>query len=206
MTVSRKTTYSSTDRAALLQRLAEVAPPIIDRICKPGPHCVLSSAVGQMVLDAQGIVALPYVAELTIANAAFNRWAREDYPGGAAEQIRRGAYWITNRPTDRDRSFTTVQVSKPWDGHLALRVGDYLLDLNLGAFNRPQHQIALPEAAVFPLDANQSVAGRFTDGATTTTVMYRPLDAPYKNDYQTAKDWTRRGRYYDVVQAILRAI
>src|SRR5262245_34676354 len=82
----------------LLDRIAEVAPPIIATTTKPGPHCVLSTAVGQMVLAVNGIQSTPFPVEVRIYNDAWRRWKDADYVGGIEEQQRRGAYLISNDP------------------------------------------------------------------------------------------------------------
>jgi len=195
---------------ATLERLVAIAPPAINQITKPGqPHCVLSTSVGLMVLDALGIQAEPYVAEIHICNKAWMDWADHNFAGGREEQLRRGAYLLTNMPNWKGASFKSVKVDKPWDGHLVLRVPDgettWLVDLDLGSFNRPQFNVKLPLGMMAKLRDN-TVVGTFTKDGTRTAVAYRPLVAPYAEDYQTARDWVERDRFADIVEKLVEVV
>lgn len=192
----------------LLNRLAERGPSVINKHTKPGPHCVLSTTVGQMALARFGVQAEPYPVAVIVCNQAWVDWRDSDYQGGVAEQQRRGAYLLSNTPDFKGQSFSYVKIDKPWDGHLVLRVPKVqaLIDLDLGAFNRPQHNIVLPPAIVAPLTPEGFVSGTFTDKGITTTIGYGPLVAPYANDYLTARDWVERDRFAEHVDELVRAI
>ena len=193
----------------VLERLVKIAPPLIDSISQ-GPHCVMATSVGQMVLERLGIAALPYPVEVAICNRAWMQWKADGHQGGIVEQERRGAYILTNTPNWKGASFQTVKSAKPWDGHLVLRVPDgdraWLVDLDLGSFNRPNRDISLPGGLVAPLAANGTVYGTFTHGAVETTVEYGPLVAPYRDDYLTARDWQRRGRFLTEVETLVTVL
>jgi hypothetical protein len=194
----------------LLDRLVHIAPPVIDRIAKPEiPHCVLSSAIGYDVLARLGIAAEPFPVELTIHNEAWAAWVADGAPGGHEEQMRRGAYLLTNMPNWRGKSFTRVKLDKPWDGHLVLRVPDgdaaWLVDLNIGAFTRPLRSVYLPDAMVAPLFGDR-VEGTYTDRGVVTTVGYKPLVAEYAMGFETARDWAARDRFADTVNTLARKL
>lgn len=192
-------------RGKILRRLVEMAPPQIDAECAPGPHCVLSTTIGQMVLADFGIEATPYPVQLDICNAAWIAWAQEEYVGGQTEQLARGAHLLTNRPDWKGATLPSLNpvVKAPWDGHLVLRVGDDLVDLNLGAFNRPTKAIAVPDAAILPCPDGTASAEWPNP---QTLCYYRPLVAPYADEYQTARDWVERGRFADLVARISRRV
>jgi hypothetical protein len=190
--------------AKILKRLAAFAPEIIGQTAKPGPHCVLSSAVGQMVLARLGVEAEPFAAEVNICNAAWIAWAQDDYAGGPEAREARGAYLISNSPNWDGPSLPSLNppTSAAWDGHLALRVGKVLVDLDFGAFSRPTKGLRLPPVMVAPLREDGTVRGVCQMGQSRAYVQYAPLVAPYADDYLTAKDWTLRDRYSDQVHAI----
>lgn len=195
-------------KSKILKRLAEFAPPIIAETTKPGPHCVLSSAVGQMVLHRLGLECEPYVAEVGICNKAWIEWAKFDFAGGKEAQLERGAYLITNRPNFTGETLPSLNppTSAAWDGHLALRSGEWLIDLDLGAFTRPTKNIWLPPSMVAPLNAEGGVEGEYHADQHVAHVRYAPLVAPYADDYLTSKDWTLRDRYEDRVVLIINKI
>lgn len=192
----------------LLDALADAAPPVIDRISRPGPRCVLASRVGQLVLAHFGKVAEPFPVELTLFNDAWRQWADEDFAGGAqaGEQERRRAHILTNTPHWRGQSLPSElpPTRGPWDGHLVLKVEGFLVDLDLGQMARPHKQIRVPRAVVAPLSPANSVEGTFTDRGVRTHVLYRPLDAPYADEYRTAKDWVKTSTYDPTVTTIVR--
>jgi hypothetical protein len=194
-------------RTKILKRLATYVPIVLSGTTKPGPHCVLSSAIGQMVLARFGIQADPFVAEVMICNEAWVHWAEDDFVGGRDAQEARGAYMITNRPGP-DVSLPSLNpVTGPaWDGHLALRVDDRLVDLDLGNFARPTKNIYLPPAFVAPFRADNQVIGECHMHGHVTVVHYKPLVAPYADDYLTSKDWTMRDRYAEEVSVLATAI
>lgn len=195
------------------QRVAYVAPAKITAICMPGPHCVLASAVGQMVLERFGIASTPYVAELNVCNQAWVDWAKDDYEGGRAAQTARGAYLITNRPDWQGESRPApVAVRKPWDGHLALRLEldgqPWLLDLDSGSFARPDYKIAVTPSILAPLrpgPKGESAEGTFETDA-VTYIAYQPLVSPIAQDFLASKDWTERSRYRDLADEIEGAV
>lgn len=193
----------------ILQRLVEVGPSFINRLVKPGPHCILATSVGQMVLAQVGIAADPYPVEVKVCNTAWMRWKAAGYPGGIEEQVTRGAYLLSNTPQFRGSSFTKVHIEKPWDGHLVLRVPDgtrtWLVDLDLGSFNRHEHDIHLPGGLVAPL-ADGRVTGRYTSEGTVTHIEYGPLDAPYRDSYREARDWMQRARFLSHVVTLTRIL
>lgn len=176
----------------IISQVADVLPPIVDAICRPGPHCVLSSALGQMVLARFSITAKPWPCTLRVANHACATWEAEGRPGGAEEACRRGAYLITNSPNDPmgDRR----PVFAPWDGHLVLRVGHRLIDLNVGAFTRPDHDIQLPQAMTLQVMREEAKTTWHPPTGGPVQLHYRPLEGPIRNAYRTAKDWTQRER------------
>lgn len=200
-----------------LHALAQIAPPQINAMCAPGvPHCVAATAIGQMVLGALGIPALPFPVQFTICNQAWMDWAKDDFPGGhePGEQLRRGAYILSNAPDWKGPSFMTKIIKKPWDGHLVLTVASrewtgrsvrYLIDLDLGSYSRPQHGIVLPLGFVAAFHKDH-VVGTLDNGGQRAHLAYQPLVAPYAEDYQQAKDWTARYRYTGVVADIVRAM
>lgn len=194
----------------ILDHLVTVGPSLITSFCKPGPHCVLATAVGQMVLARFGIEAEAYPVAVAVCNRAWIRWKADGHPGGKEEQQRRGAWLVSNNPDWKGETVQLVKSDAPWDGHLVLRVRDgvqtWLVDLDLGSFNRPQHAIMLPGGLVAPLSSDGVVSGTFTDGRVETAVEYGPLVAPYRDDYLTAKDWTRRARLYGHVDALVEAM
>ena len=193
---------------ATLDKLVEVAPELISAMAVQG-HCVMATSIGQMVLHELGISADPYPVQLTIVNHAWIAWQEAGQSGGQAEQLRRGAYIITNRPDWHGASFKVIEHAKPWDGHLVLRVPDngqdWLVDLDLGSYNRPMHKIRLPLGVVAPL-TNGMVGGTFEDRGCRTYLEYRPLSAPYAHDYQRARDWTARTRFIHLVDTLVREI
>lgn len=192
----------------ILNRLVTVGPEVINRFTKPGPHCVLASAVGQMALARFGVEAEAYPVAVIVCNQAWVDWRDSDYQGGVAEQQRRGAYLLSNTPDFKGQQFSTIKIAKPWDGHLVLRVrkANVLIDLDLGSFNRPQHNIVLPGGIVAPLSDEGFVSGTFTDNGITTTIGYAPLVAPYANDYLTSRDWAERDRFAEHVAELVRAM
>jgi hypothetical protein len=208
-TVLRPISLPEVQRLRILEALVDVAPPLIDRITKPGPHCVLSTRVGQLALAVFGVAAKPFPVELSIFNDAWRQWGDEGYVGGADEQVRRGAYLLTNTPNWQGGELPSLNPAsgpRPWDGHLVLRVENWLIDLDLGQMARPTKGMHLPSAIVAPLDAD-AVDGSFTEQTTGTTthVAYKPLVAPYAEDYRRSKDWTRDTvEYTDVVIEIAR--
>lgn len=197
-------------KSKIVQRLAEFGPPAIATRARPGPRCVLASSIGQMVLAEFGLDADPYVAEVTICNTAWVEWSKADYAGGADEQVRRGAHIITNRPNWNGGTVPSLNppTKAAWDGHLALRLDDTLIDLDLGSFNRPTKGIVLPMSMVAAL-VNDQVCGEYNTGTgrgTVTHVLYRPLVASYAQKYLTSRDWTERERYDDMVEALVKRI
>lgn len=195
-------------KSKILKRLAEFGPPLIAKTTKPGPYCVLSCAVGQLALAKFGLVAEPYVAEVTICNAAWVAWTKEDRAGGMDAALERGAYLMSNRPNFTGGTLPSMipPTSAAWDGHLALRCGRFLIDLALGAFTRPTKNIWLPPSFVAPIGEDGSVEGEFHVDHHVTLVRYVPLVAPYADDYLTSKDWTLRDRYEDRVAALVKKI
>jgi hypothetical protein len=204
-----QTVHTNVPTQELLQRLVRVGPRLINSRAKPGPHCVLATSVGQMTLARVGIQAEPYPVQLTVCNRAWKDWVAAGAPGGREEQLRRGAYVITNAPDWQGASFMTIRSAKPWDGHLVLRVPDgersWLVDLDVGSFRRPRQQIHVPLGLVAPL-SNGSVTGTCTMNGVETTVEYAPLDAPYRDDYLTARDWVERDRFEPEVAKLVRLI
>ena len=202
------------NRTEILNRLVEIAPGAINTFTKPGqPHCVMATTIGQMVLNHFGVESFPYPVEVRITNKAWADWATAGYGGGRAEQERRGAYLLSNTPNFNGASFKTVEVAKPWDGHLVLRVPGgkgkpaWIVDLDMGSFNRPQHGIMLPDGLLAELSSDGRLAGTLVaSDAIQTTVEYRPLVASYRDDYQTSKDWVERDRLIGHVNELARAI
>lgn len=192
----------------MLRRLAEFAPPVIAPMTKPGPHCVLSTAIGQMVLERLGVPSEPYVAEVSICNSAWVKWAEDDFVGGKEEQLSRGAHLITNRPNFTGESLPSLNpvTTAPWNGHLVLRAGAFLIDLDMAAFVRPTRNICLPAAMVASIDDDNTVSGEYHINGHVTLVRYAPLVASYAEDYLTSKDWTLRDRYEDRVAEIVKLI
>jgi hypothetical protein len=197
----------------VLNRLVAVGPTIINKYVRPGPHCVLATSLGQMTLARFGIHAEPFVAEVTVFNQAWADWGEAGHDGGREEQLRRGAYILSNAPDWAGQSFKTSETHKPWDGHLALKVPDgrehrWLLDLDLGSFNRPQHNILLPGGLLAPLSVGDCLSGVLENSEThtRTSLVYKPLVAPYANDYLTARDWVERDRFTDHVDELEAAI
>lgn len=202
---------------ALLGRVAQVAPPIIAAASKPGPHCVLASAVGQMVLDTYGIPADPWSVEIMVFNEAWKQWGDEaDFAGGVEEQGRRGAYMLSNSPEWQGASMPMQgpQPDKAWDGHLVLRVVNpsnpldhpWLLDLDAGSFRRPAQQIDLPGGLVVPIHEEIVLGSVARVDGPRTHVGYRPMVSPFADDYRTAGDWVQRERYAWLVHDILDAL
>lgn len=186
----------------VIQRLAFIAPPRINEITKPGPHCILSTAIGILVLKQFDIQAVPFPVEVTVCNQAWMDWANEGFPNsGPEEQERRGAHIITNRPDWQGGNLPSLNpvTGRGWDGHLVLRVDKTLIDLDLGNFCRPTKGIVLPPSIVAPLSERLTVSGGYGDGQVMTHVHYQPLVAPYADEYLTSKDWTLHDRYEDVV-------
>jgi hypothetical protein len=198
---------------ARLHQMADLVPSLINRFTVPGPHCVLATTVGQMLLARFGIRAEPYSVSVMICNEAWVQWDAAKRPGGVDEQMRRGAYLLSNQPHFEGTSFNTGQVppDKAWDGHLVLKVVDgaktWLVDLDLGSFNRPAHHIHLPGGIVAPLSKAGAVTGVYEDEAGyKTTVAYWPMTASYAHDYMTAKDWVDRDRFTRHVAAMERVL
>ena len=200
----------TTRTKSILDRLVRVVPKALEQITKPGPHCVLSTSVGQTVLERLGIPSEPYPVEIKICNQAWMEWAEDNYAGGREAQLRRGAYLLCNSPNWQGASFKSVIVDKPWDGHLVLKVPDgdrvWLVDLDIGAFSRPAQNVRLPSAMLAVLPSDGQLAGTFTKGLTQTHVVYAPLVAPYRDDYQTSRDWVERDRFAEVIEKIVRAV
>lgn len=192
-------------RTKILRRLGGISPGAIAKITKPGPHCVLSCAIGQMVLQRFGLEAVPFPAEVSVANQEWIDWSADDFAGGSEEQLRLGAYLLTNRPQWDGGTLPSLNptTSKPWDGHLALRLGDTLIDLDMASFIRPTKGILLPAVMVAPL-VDDRVVGTYHHGDRATMVQYAPLVAAYAEDYQQSKDWVVRDRYQDVVALIVK--
>lgn len=195
-------------KSKILKRLAEFGPPIINETCKPGPHCILSSAVGQMALERLGVRSEPYAAEVLICNKAWVEWSKFEFAGGKEAQLERGAYMISNRPNFTGETLPSLNptTGPAWDGHLALRSGEWLIDLDLGNFSRPTKNIWLPPSMVAPLSADNTVEGEYHIDQHQVYVRYSPLVAPYADDYLTSKDWLLRDRYEDRVVAIVNKI
>jgi hypothetical protein len=195
-------------KSKILKRLAKFAPPIINETCKPGPHCILSSAVGQMVLERLGVLCVPYSAEIFMCNKAWIEWSKFDFEGGKEAQLERGAYMISNRPhfTGEQAPSLNPVTGPAWDGHLALRSGEWLIDLDLGNFSRPTKNIWLPPSFVAPLDENNTIEGEYHVDQHMVFVRYAPMVAPFADDYVNSKDWTLRDRYEDRVVAIVKKI
>lgn len=189
----------------IVQRLAYIAPAKINEIAKPGPHCVLATAVGVKVLRMFDINAVPFPVEVTVCNQQWMDWAKADFApdGSPEEQLRRGAHIITNKPDWNGQTLPSLNPpsGRGWDGHLVVRVVDLnlLVDLDLGSFRRPTKGIIVPDSVVAPLTPQLTVVGGYGDGTTMTHVSYKPLVAPYADDYQTSRDWSEDHRYEDVV-------
>lgn len=171
------------------------------------PHCVLSCAVAQMVLERLGETAEPWPVVASIGNAAFMQWLEDGTPGGQEEQLRRGAWLVTNRPDLKGAFVQTVVPYAPWPGHLVLKVNGFVVDPNLGQFNRPSHQIHLPPCGLFPPAGLQGTGGVFVDeDGTRSYVAYSTLETDDAPRYRTSKDWVERGRYTHAVEAIVEMI
>lgn len=183
----------------ILQKLVKVAPPIITANARPGAHCVMASAVGQIVLESFGITAEPFSVEATVCNQAWYDWGGEGFKGGVEEQRRRGAHILTNTPNWQGDSIQSkVTVHAPWDGHLVLVVGHTLVDLDIGSFARPAHHIYTPAGMLGPLSPNRTVEGTWTYGGHRTYVVYRPMVSSFADEYLTAPDWVKRERLTEV--------
>jgi hypothetical protein len=182
-------------------------------MAKPGPHCVMSSAIGHDVLTALGLTARPVPVQLDIANDAWMQWAHDGYVGGVEAQLARGAHLLTNRPGWQGGTLPSGNpvTHAPWDGHLVLEVDDpdrvgvqWLLDLDLAAFRRPAKGILLPDVMVARLNADRMVVGTLAHASgATASVCYKPLVADYADDWRTAKDWAERHRFADLVRGLV---
>jgi hypothetical protein len=193
-----------TDRTrAILRALTQVAPPVIRAHSTGGPCCILATRVGQQALAVFGIAATPFPVVLSICNDAWIRWGEDGYPGGTAEQLRRGAHLITNTPDWHGQSMPSQNParSRPWDGHLVLRVDTMLIDLDLGAMSRPQNRIVLPATIIAPLTDDERVSASYGNATQAAHLLYYPLRTPDAYDYALAGDWTAdvRGAVAEVV-------
>lgn len=191
----------------VLTALAQYAPSEIRAISKPGPACILATRVGVSVLENFRIVAEPFPVEFNVFNDAWREWGDANFVGGSEEQLRRGAHLLTNMPNWPGGTLPQLNPARgrPWDGHLVLRVDRWLVDLDLAQCSRPTKQIFLPPAVVAPLGANDVVEGDVTIKGVTSFVVYRPLVAPYADDYKTAGDWRANGEgFRAAVAAITR--
>jgi hypothetical protein len=205
------TTFPS-DVLRVCQVLADVAPPKIAAITRPGPHCVMSTSIGLLALSAFDVPADPWSVELTLCNQAWFEWGADKFqPPGIEEQERRGAYILSNTPNWNGVTRKSSNTFKPWDGHLVIRahvgVEDYLVDLDLGAMNRPTKGIVVPAALVTAVqrkaDGDQ-VSGTITgDGGQPTHLLYRTMVSAVADDYKQARDWRQRARFCDVVDEIV---
>lgn len=199
----------------LIKQLAQVAPAIISRNAKPGAHCVIATAIGQMVLADAHVLSEAMAVQVVVCNHEWMVWGQDGWQGGVREQLRRGAYMMTNAPSWSGGSMPPpTTVSSPWDGHLVLRVPgvvheaghSVLVDLDFGSFNRPKHRIHVPSGLVMPLMGEAGVEGTLMEGGYQTHFAYSPLVAAYADDYLRAKDWVDRARYVEIVAEIRGAI
>jgi hypothetical protein len=181
----------------LLRRLAEWAPAIIAAEPLERTRCILATRVGLEALEILGVEAEPLSVVTGIMNAAFLRWAEEGFPGGPDEGARRRVRILETE----DRPLGLPFDGKGWRGHLVIRAGGLLVDLDAQQFERPDYAIHLPPGLLLEW-------GPYPDGRRLYRLpgggVLRVTARPEDRSYQEAGDW-RRGAPR-LVQALVRAV
>jgi len=178
----------------VIDRLLACAPSALAQRTRLPQHCVLATMVAVDVLAAFDIAAEPLPVRAFIANRKY------------IEAIQRGLSVATTAALGGyimesigDGSVFTTERGRMWNGHLVAWVPgrSALIDLNLGAWNRPQHAIALPRAVALTFDPPETVY-RFNGCILRYTV--NPDDTVWQasNDYRCNRA--------DLVEPIVRAI
>jgi hypothetical protein len=177
----------------VLSRLVVFAPPILARFTKMPQHCVLATAVACDVLRECGMSAEPLSVRAIVANRRFVEGHREGL--AAATIVATGGHILDTRT---DGTVT----NKMWNGHLVAWIRDRacLVDLTLGAFNRPRQAIALPPAYVFAFHP-PSTDCEFRNG-----VHVEYVAKPDDRTWIESADYRRVERRRELVALVARAV
>jgi hypothetical protein len=187
--------------SAAVHRLAAHAPPIIVRGAREREVCVLATRVGIETLRRVGVEAEPWPVRVVAANRIYYDWLNARPPGPPPTESEydalraRGGYALdVGHPDAPERP-------NAWRGHLIVRVPalGVCVDLNAGAFARPQHGIPIPPSLVIPWGPEHTVrAFEIDEGA---HVVY--YATPSNRGFEVGIDWMEPGR--DAVQTMIAA-
>lgn len=182
------------DELELLQRLAHAAPRVMDRAGFGKRRCIVSTRVAVEVLKRFGVEATPVPVEIGAANRAhILRSARL-----AAGKITEDAYHASGaRIVVID---TNPETTGGWPGHLVARVGDRMLDLNVGQIGRPG--IEVPPALVLEVspgfwDSDTEVKYQLPDGG---LLAYKRLTKFVS--FEDAPDWKHKNAWFPIVREL----
>lgn len=191
--------------AKVLDRLG---PAYTRLVHTEGPACILATAIGVDTLREFGIEARPLSVMVDLVNPAWLKWHQDGQVGGADGLLASGAWQLsTGHPEDVAANFQppTVQVSKPWDGHLVIELASSrasILDLDLGAMRRPAKGIHVPPVGWF--SGWNGTAGEWPlPGGCRIRYEAKRQDVA---SWGGARDWWDRDKRAATVAALVRAI
>lgn len=189
----------------IVNRLVDFGPSVIGPHTKRPDHCVLATAVGVDVLQTFGIDARPLCVRISLVNkilldyvAVHGRIGDADVPVLLAN----GGHMLdTGGPED---AHTGTVNDRGWFGHLIVWVphvnGGGVVDLSLGAFNRPAKDIIVPPSGSFQFRP-PGCSYTLPCGAELRYEM-RPDDV----SWMTAKDWAHPSRREPIVRELVAVI
>jgi len=178
---------TDTERAVLIEELLDAVPEEIVNSIGPNDNlargrCIMATATGISALRYFGIQAEPQPVAVEIFNPAMTEWLKEGSPGGLEEAKKRNCHVV---------AIDAQNESKPggYNGHLVVRLDNYLLDLDMRQFVRPHKNIAMPVSVIWEVKDDFDDGGLQVYEKNGCWVTYEKLDNP---GYKQAPDWRKR--------------
>jgi hypothetical protein len=146
-------------------------------------RCIAATKIGIQTLDYFGITATPVPCNLIVGNAAWVRWLELGEGRGPMPDE---AWNVAVHEQNTD--------GPGYNGHVMLRAGDMLVDLNFGQVSRPEKGMEVAPATAFTLtedrlaafDAGEKVV--YYDDNDTVVIIEPTLG---RKSFMKAKDWQR---------------
>jgi hypothetical protein len=173
----------------------------------PRPRCVAAAALGVGLCRSLGIVARAEPVHVQACNFAWVEWMDAGAPDREVLSTDPRA-WDTyryhgRRPWMLDTKAGRVinqdlSGSRPWAGHLAVRVGSWWLDADCGSMDRPERELYVPLVWRVKINRGPVAWGRSTSMNPETLLWYQP--DPENVSYKRASDWALSDPDHEMVR------
>lgn len=192
----------------VLDLLGEFIGPTIDKHYDTHPRrCIMATTIGLRVASNFGLRFKPVSVNVLVGNEEWAAWyvKNRDVVGASMEGYAVGVHHMHSQ---------AHIVPGGWPGHLVMGNEFGLVDLDFRQFARPQHDLYVPDTAMFAFEDGDN-AGEFYDGHVRGAwqteqdghiayVMYE--HRPQNDDWLTAGDWTDQSQFEPCIRDICRQI